>query len=144
MLPAVSMTTMAQRARQIIDFQRSPCHVEPFDYAQGMLRETSLRKSVSHKELRSFIGNPMFEQTTITEDDIWRALRDVPDPEIPVSSLVDLGVILRIELDEVARHVRVLLLPTFTGCPAIAIMCDLIRERLAQLDLSVQVDITRK
>lgn len=86
----------------------------------------------------------MIDRSTITEATIWRALCDVPDPEIPVINLVDLGVILRVELDDAARHARVLLLPTWTGCPAITIMCDLIRERLEQLDLVVQVDITRE
>jgi ring-1,2-phenylacetyl-CoA epoxidase subunit PaaD len=86
----------------------------------------------------------MIDRQTITEQDIWTALRDVPDPEIPTINLVDLGVILRVELDEQAHSARVLLMPTFIGCPAIEIMRDLIRERLEQFDLSVQVDITRE
>src|SRR4051812_44550609 len=79
-----------------------------------------------------------------SEQDIWWALREVPDPEIPIVNLVDLGVILRVELDTQARHVHVLLLPTFTGCPAIEIMRDLIRERIVRLGLEVQVDLTRE
>jgi len=86
----------------------------------------------------------MLDQYTIAEKDIWAALREVPDPEIPTVNLVDLGVILRVELNAQARHVRVLLLPTFTGCPAIEIMRDLIRERIARLGLEVHVDVTRE
>ena len=86
----------------------------------------------------------MLDQHPIAEKDIWAALREVPDPEIPTVNLVDLGVILRVELDAQARQVRVLLLPTFTGCPAIEIMRDLIRERVARLGLEVQVDVTRE
>jgi ring-1,2-phenylacetyl-CoA epoxidase subunit PaaD len=86
----------------------------------------------------------MYDQQTITENDIWQALRDVPDPEIPNVNLVDLGVILRVELDSAAHTARVLLMPTFTGCPAIEIMRDLIRERLEQLGLQAQVDLTRE
>src|SRR5436305_13115988 len=86
----------------------------------------------------------MIDQQPTSEDDIWQALRDVPDPELPTINLVDLGVIARVELDEAARHARVLLLPTFTGCPAIGMMRDLIRDRLEQLDLRIQVDITRE
>ena len=86
----------------------------------------------------------MPDQHPIAEKDIWAALREVPDPEIPIVNLVDLGVILRVELDAPARHVRVLLLPTFTGCPAIEIMRDLIRERVARLGLEVHVDVTRE
>jgi ring-1,2-phenylacetyl-CoA epoxidase subunit PaaD len=86
----------------------------------------------------------MLDQHTITETDIWDALREVPDPEIPLVNLVDLGVILRIELDRPAGRARVLIMPTFIGCPAIEIMRDLVRERLEQLGLQVQVDITRE
>jgi ring-1,2-phenylacetyl-CoA epoxidase subunit PaaD len=86
----------------------------------------------------------MVDQHAISENDIWQALRDVPDPEIPTVNLVDLGVILRVELDEAAGSARVLLMPTFTGCPAIAMMRDMIRERVEQLGLVVQVDVTRE
>jgi ring-1,2-phenylacetyl-CoA epoxidase subunit PaaD len=86
----------------------------------------------------------MIEHQILTEDVIWHALRDVPDPEIPTVNLVDLGVILRVELDQAARRARILLLPTFNGCPAIQLMRDLIRERLEQLGLAVQVDVTRE
>jgi len=86
----------------------------------------------------------MIEQPTVTEHDLWHALRDVPDPEIPTISVVELGVILRVELDAEATQVRVLLMPTFTGCPAIEIMRDLIQERLEQFGLAVQVDVTRE
>src|SRR4051794_27481599 len=86
----------------------------------------------------------MIDQQPPSENDIWHALRDVPDPELPTVNLVDLGVILRVELDQAAKHARVLLLPTFTSCPAIGMMRDLIRERLEQLDLTIQVDVTRE
>ena len=86
----------------------------------------------------------MIEHQTLSEDVVWDALREVPDPEIPTVNLVDLGVILRVELDLAARQVRVRLLPTFTGCPAIDMMRDLIRERLEQLGLVAQVEVTRE
>lgn len=45
---------------------------------------------------------------------LWRVLGEVPDPEIPAVSLVDLGIIRSV--DPVAR--RVVVTPTYTGCPA--------------------------
>ena len=42
----------------------------------------------------------MIDQHMVTENDVWNALRDVPDPEIPTVNLVDLGVILRVERPE--------------------------------------------
>src|SRR3954451_17916682 len=107
-----------------------------------MIRSPASIGSTQTRSGEIMIG--MFDQCTIAEKDIWAALREVPAPEIPTINLVDLGVILRVELDAPARQVRVLLLPTFTGCPAIAIMRDLIRERVARLGLDVQVDVTRE
>lgn len=57
---------------------------------------------------------------TITKDNILTWLQEVKDPEIPVLSLVDLGVITGIVIDE--NKVEVTMTPTFVGCPAIDYM----------------------
>lgn len=79
---------------------------------------------------------------TISEATVWEALRQIPDPELPPINLVDLGVIWRVDLDPAAGQVRVLLLPTFLGCPALELMRAMVRERLAELGLAAQVDVT--
>ncbi|UII30180.1 phenylacetate-CoA oxygenase subunit PaaJ [Fulvivirga ulvae] len=56
----------------------------------------------------------------ITEEQILEWLQEVKDPEIPVLSLVDLGVITDIDIDD--HRVRVTITPTFVGCPAIDYM----------------------
>lgn len=73
---------------------------------------------------------------------VWRALAEVPDPEIPALSLVDLGVVNRVELDPAGDAIRVELLPTFVGCPAIEQMRDAAAERLAGMAARVEVEIT--
>lgn len=57
---------------------------------------------------------------TLTEDRILELLKEVKDPEIPVISLVDLGVITGIEIND--NHVTVNMTPTFIGCPAMDYM----------------------
>jgi ring-1,2-phenylacetyl-CoA epoxidase subunit PaaD len=57
---------------------------------------------------------------TLTEDKIVELLKEVKDPEIPVISLVDLGVITGIEISK--DHVTVNMTPTFIGCPAMDYM----------------------
>ncbi|NJO81335.1 MAG: phenylacetate-CoA oxygenase subunit PaaJ [Blastochloris sp.] len=84
----------------------------------------------------------MTDTLVVSEETLWDALHDVPDPELPHISLIDLGVILRVELDTQAAFARVLLMPTFLGCPALEMMRDMIRERLEQFDITVQVDVT--
>ncbi len=50
----------------------------------------------------------------------WRVLADVPDPEIPVLSVVDLGIVRRLEAD--AQRVELDVTPTYTGCPAVEVI----------------------
>ena len=67
-----------------------------------------------------------------TVDDIWQALREVMDPEIPTVSLVDLGVITAVSIDE-KGEAYVEMTPTFSGCPAMDYMKNDVRNRLLQL-----------
>ena len=69
------------------------------------------------------------------------ALRDVPDPEIPVISVVDLGEIGDIDIGP--DRLRVEVLPTFVGCPALEPMRDAIEGRLIGLapDYAVEVAV---
>jgi ring-1,2-phenylacetyl-CoA epoxidase subunit PaaD len=71
---------------------------------------------------------------------IWTALADVPDPEIPVLSVVDLGVIRSVE--STPESIRIELLPTFVGCPAIEAMREAIAAALAPLADEVRVDVS--
>jgi ring-1,2-phenylacetyl-CoA epoxidase subunit PaaD len=51
-----------------------------------------------------------------TTRDAWAVLAEVPDPEIPVVSVVDLGIVRRVSVE--GERVEVTLTPTYTGCPA--------------------------
>ncbi|MQK85098.1 DUF59 domain-containing protein, partial [Escherichia coli] len=53
----------------------------------------------------------------LTKENILTLLEEVKDPEIPVLSLVDLGVITGVEISD-EGHVTVNMTPTFAGCPA--------------------------
>ncbi|MBL4813851.1 MAG: phenylacetate-CoA oxygenase subunit PaaJ [Rhodobacteraceae bacterium] len=55
-----------------------------------------------------------------TVAEIWGWLDQVPDPEIPVISLVDLGIIRGVEWD--GDIVEVAVTPTYSGCPATSII----------------------
>jgi ring-1,2-phenylacetyl-CoA epoxidase subunit PaaD len=57
---------------------------------------------------------------------VWDALCAVADPEIPAVSVVDMGMVESVTVSE--RHARVVMLPTFTGCPAI----DVIKSDVAR------------
>ncbi len=75
----------------------------------------------------------------MTAEAVWAALDEIPDPEIPVVSLVDLGVIRDVAVD--GNRVRVELTPTFLGCPALEAMTRAMEEKLAGLGAEPQVDV---
>jgi ring-1,2-phenylacetyl-CoA epoxidase subunit PaaD len=56
----------------------------------------------------------------VTAEQVWAALAEVPDPEIPVISLVDLGVVRDVAVD--GDRVTIEFTPTFLGCPALDAM----------------------
>ncbi|HVZ41725.1 MAG TPA: 1,2-phenylacetyl-CoA epoxidase subunit PaaD [Candidatus Kapabacteria bacterium] len=66
---------------------------------------------------------------------IWEALKDVKDPEIPTVSLVDLGVITSVSVDD-ENVVHVTMTPTFVGCPAMEYMRNEVVERLERMEFS--------
>jgi ring-1,2-phenylacetyl-CoA epoxidase subunit PaaD len=75
----------------------------------------------------------------VTTEEVWGALAEIPDPEIPVISLVDLGVVRAVEvLDD---HVRVDFTPTFLGCPALEVMRDAIAERIVALGAEPEINV---
>jgi ring-1,2-phenylacetyl-CoA epoxidase subunit PaaD len=67
----------------------------------------------------------------VTAEQVWAALAELPDPEIPVVSLVDLGVVRDVAVD--GERVRVEFTPTFLGCPALEVMREAIAGVVAGL-----------
>jgi len=63
-----------------------------------------------------------------SEQQIWGWLADVPDPEIPVVSVVDLGMVRKVHVAE--ANVIVEVSPTYSGCPATEFIEDSIISKL--------------
>ena len=60
------------------------------------------------------------DMTQATTEQIWEWLDAVPDPEIPVISVVDLGIVRGVKWDKETLEVSVT--PTYSGCPATSII----------------------
>ena len=75
----------------------------------------------------------------VTEAQVWDALREVEDPEIPTISLVDLGVVRDVSVSD--ERVRVAFTPTFLGCPALEVMRDRIAEQIRALGAEPDVEV---
>ncbi|MGH2702611.1 MAG: 1,2-phenylacetyl-CoA epoxidase subunit PaaD, partial [Actinomycetota bacterium] len=70
--------------------------------------------------------------STSVELAVWEALSSVPDPEIPAVSVVEMGMIKNVDVD--GAHVTVMVLPTFTGCPAIPVIKDDVAAAVAAVE----------
>ena len=75
----------------------------------------------------------------LTEEQVWEALAEIPDPEIPVISLVELGVIRDVAVEN--GRVRVDFTPTFLGCPALEVMRDAMAHRIRELGAEPEVRV---
>ncbi len=71
-------------------------------------------------------------------DEVWAALEEIPDPEIPVISLVELGVIRSVDVSN--GHVRIEFTPTFLGCPALEYMKRAMEEKVPGAEVVVIQD----
>jgi ring-1,2-phenylacetyl-CoA epoxidase subunit PaaD len=66
---------------------------------------------------------------------IWHILREVKDPEVPVLSVIDLGIIRQVHVsdtDEGKKTIEVTITPTYSGCPAMDVISMDIRLKLIE------------
>ena len=75
----------------------------------------------------------------------WRVLDAVPDPEVPVISVRELGIVREVREDAtVPGGLEVVLTPTYSGCPATEVISDNVREALDAAGLGpVRVSLQR-
>ena len=75
----------------------------------------------------------------MTAEQVWTAFEAIPDPEIPVVSLVELGVIRSVDVSD--GHVHVELTPTFLGCPALEAMKRALEEKVNGLGAEPEIEV---
>ncbi len=86
---------------------------------------------------------PHANPSRITPQHVWDALSLVPDPEIPVVSITDMGMVREVEVQE--GQVSVTFTPTFSGCPALHVIRQSIVDAVRDLgvqDVHVQSTLT--
>lgn len=75
----------------------------------------------------------MILENNLTKRTVWSALQNVKDPEIPVLSVVDMGIITAIEIRNLKSEIRITMTPTFVGCPAIDVIKKSIHNEVIKL-----------
>ncbi len=78
------------------------------------------------------VGKEMTYTPEITAEQIRLWLQEIPDPEIPVLSITDLGIVREVMFDpERPRDCTVTITPTYSGCPATEVIAAGVRQTLA-------------
>jgi len=75
----------------------------------------------------------------VTAAQVWEAFDEIPDPEIPVISIVDLGVVRNVSVEGSRVHVE--FTPTFMGCPALDSMRRSMEELIEGLGGEPDVEV---
>jgi ring-1,2-phenylacetyl-CoA epoxidase subunit PaaD len=75
----------------------------------------------------------------VTTADVWEALAEIPDPEIPVISIVELGVVKDVEVEDGTVHVD--FTPTFMGCPALEVMQRAMEAKISDLGATAEITV---
>jgi len=73
----------------------------------------------------------MVEASTLNKESILQLLDTVTDPEVPVLSIIDLGIVRDVEIDS-SNKIKITITPTYTGCPAMDVISMNIRMILLQ------------
>jgi len=67
----------------------------------------------------------------INKNAIYAYLEEIKDPEVPALSIIDLGIVRDIKINE--KEIEVIITPTYTGCPAMDMITAMIKIELATL-----------
>lgn len=70
----------------------------------------------------------MKTDTSAIEELVWERLALIPDPEVPVISITELGVVRDVQWD--GKQLRIFITPTYTGCPAMQLFVAEIRAAM--------------
>jgi len=106
--------------------------------------EAGIQIGVARARAGAAVGSrrAALEQTAVDEATIRTVLAEVMDPELPMLSVVDLGIVHRVDVTPDHGPIRVEILPTFVGCPALELIKTSIADRLAAFGRPVEVTAT--
>ncbi len=81
-----------------------------------------------------------FIMTTYSKDQIFNLLSEIPDPEIPVINIIDLGILRDVKFEN--DLCTVVITPTYTACPAMKVIEDDIRCKLKEIGIeNIKVEL---
>ena len=109
------------------------------------MSEAGTQIGVARARSGAIVGpRPAVALPVVDEAAVRAALTEVMDPELPMLSVVDLGIVHRVDVGPASGRgpIRVEILPTFVGCPALELIKSSIAERLGAFGRPVEVSAT--
>jgi ring-1,2-phenylacetyl-CoA epoxidase subunit PaaD len=85
-------------------------------------------------------GQTAAGEASVDEAAVRSAIAEVMDPELPMVSIVDLGMVGRVAVD--TTGIEVDLLPTFIGCPALELIRSAVEQRLGAFGRATRIQTT--
>ena len=65
---------------------------------------------------------------------VWKVLENIPDPEIPNISIVEMGIVRELKYNDAILNITIT--PTYSGCPAMSLIKSEIKQNLIKEDVS--------
>jgi ring-1,2-phenylacetyl-CoA epoxidase subunit PaaD len=81
----------------------------------------------NYKVMQDKLNN---EDQVIVQKNIWKILEEVNDPEVPVLSVIDLGIIRNVTIEN--NTITITITPTYSGCPAMDVISMNIRLKMME------------
>ena len=106
------------------------------------MSEMGVQVGVARIRAGAVTGSAVGGPRSVNEAAVRAALAEVMDPELPMLSVVDLGIVHSVEVGAGDGPIRVEILPTFVGCPALELIKHSIAERVAAFGRPVEVEAT--
>ncbi len=100
------------------------------------MSEAGIQVGIARTRSGAAAGGPIAIERGLDAAAVRAALAEVMDPELPMVSIVDLGMVGAVR---VAGSIDVEVLPTYVGCPALVLIRDAVMERLAAFGRPVDV-----
>jgi ring-1,2-phenylacetyl-CoA epoxidase subunit PaaD len=104
--------------------------------------EAATHLGVARARAAAVTTAPAPDANPVDEAAVRAVLAEVMDPELPMLSVVDLGIVHRVDVAPRDGPIRVEILPTFVGCPALELIKSSIAERLGTFGRPVEVTAT--
>jgi ring-1,2-phenylacetyl-CoA epoxidase subunit PaaD len=110
-----------------------------------VVSEAGTQVGVARARSAAIVGSrPAAPPPVVDEKAVRAALAEVMDPELPMLSVLDLGIVHRVDVGSASHNdaIRVEILPTFVGCPALEVIKSSIADRLGAFGRAVEVSAT--